>query len=115
MDDTLTLEDAMEELSSAEDFLDYFGVPYDASVVHVNRLHILQRFHDYLARNVPQMPEDEAAARTVYTEWLTRAYQDFVTSDALTEKVFAVFQTESLPDGGTSSFVSLEKVFKTEE
>lgn len=115
MDDTLTLEDAMEELSSAEDFLDYFAVPYDASVVHVNRLHILQRFHDYLARNVPQMPEDEAAARTIYTEWLTRAYQDFVTSDALTEKVFAVFQTESMPEGGTSSFVSLEKVFKTED
>ena len=115
MDDTLTLEDAMEELSSAEDFLEYFAVPYDASVVHVNRLHILQRFHDYLARNVPQMPEDEAAARALYTEWLTRAYQDFVTSDALTEKVFAVFQTESMPEGGTSSFVSLEKVFKTED
>jgi len=115
MDDTLTLEEAMEELSSAEDFLDYFSVPYDAAVVHVNRLHILQRFHDYLAKNVPQIPEDEAAARTIYTEWLTRAYQDFVSSDALTEKVFAVFQTQATPDGGTSSFVSLEKVFKTED
>ncbi len=114
MDDTLTLEDAMEELSSAEDFLDYFGVPYDPSVVHVNRLHILQRFHDYLARQVPQIPEDEAAARAVYTEWLTRAYQDFVASNAQAEKVFAVFQHQPTEDGGTSSFVSIDKVFKTD-
>ena len=50
MDDTLTLAEAMEDLVSAEDFLDYFAVPYDPAVVHVNRLHILQRFHDYLAK-----------------------------------------------------------------
>ena len=50
MEDTLTLAEAMEELVSAEDFLDYFAVPYDPAVVHVNRLHILQRFHDYLAK-----------------------------------------------------------------
>lgn len=113
MDDALNLEDAMEELSSAEDFLDYFGVPYDPSVVHVNRLHILQRFHDYLARQAPVMPEDEAAARTVYTEWLSRAYADFVDSNAQAEKVFAVFQHQPTADGGTSSFVSLDKVFRT--
>ena len=93
MDDTLTLAEAMEDLVSAEDFLDYFAVPYDPAVVHVNRLHILQRFHDYLTK-------------------LDRAYQDFVTSDSLTEKVFAVFQNVSKPDGGMSSFVSLDKVFR---
>jgi len=39
----------LDELESAEDFLDYFGVAYEPSVVHVNRLHILQRYHDYLS------------------------------------------------------------------
>ena len=43
-------EDDLEDLVSAEDFLEYFQVPYEASVVHVNRLHILQRFHDYIAK-----------------------------------------------------------------
>lgn len=114
MEESLTLEEAMEELSAAEDFLDYFGVAYDASVVHVNRLHILQRFHDYLAKQVPKMPEDEAEARALYTEWLNRAYQDFVDSNAQTEKVFAVFQHQPNEDGGTSSFVSLDKVFRSE-
>lgn len=85
------LELDLDELSSAEDFLDYFGIAYDASVVHVNRLHILQRFHDYLGKQ-GEMPQDEDAQRTVYSEWLSRAYQDFVASDAQTEKVFKVFK-----------------------
>ena len=42
------LDEELGELSSAEDFLDFFAVAFDPAVVHVNRLHILQRFHDYL-------------------------------------------------------------------
>jgi nitrogenase-stabilizing/protective protein len=87
--DELTLDEAMEELVSAEDFMDYFGIEYDIAVVQVNRLHILQRFHNYLAKAA--LSEDEAARRVVYTALLQQAYQDFVKSDALTEKVFKVF------------------------
>ena len=113
MDDTLTLDEALAELTSAEDFLGYFGVEYDAAVVQVNRLHILQRFHDYLARE----PEanavgDEVARAQVYRRLLRQAYEDFVKSDALTEKVFAVFHHSPLPEGGQSTFVPLDKVFK---
>lgn len=89
MNDELTLEEAMDELSSAEDFLNYFGIEFDPAIVQVNRLHILQRFHDYLAK--AQLPEFEEGQRAVYTTLLTQAYQDFVQSDALTEKVFKVF------------------------
>lgn len=84
------LELDLDELSSAEDFLEYFGVPYDAAVVHVNRLHILQRLHDYLDR-LDSLPGEEDALREAYTRWLTQAYADFVESDAQTEKVFRVF------------------------
>lgn len=80
----------LDELSSAEDFLDYFEVTYDPAVVHVNRLHILQRFHDYLDA-VEVMPDDDAGLQALYTEKLTKAYTDFVDSDAVTEKVFRVF------------------------
>lgn len=112
-DITLTLEEAMEELVSAEDFLDYFEVPYEPAVVHVNRLHILQRFHDYLAKQVPNLPPEEDQQRGIYRLWLERAYQDFVVSNSIKEKVFAVFQNQAQPDGGFSSFVSLDKVFRT--
>jgi nitrogenase-stabilizing/protective protein len=84
------LELDMDELSSAEDFLDYFEVEYDPSVVHVNRLHILQRFHDYMSK-VQNPPEDEKALFMLYADLLKSAYTDFVKSDAVTEKVFKVF------------------------
>ena len=90
----MTVEDfdlELSELESAEDFLDYFDVEYDPSVVQVNRLHILQRFHDYLA-GVNEMPGDTAKRRVLYADLLASAYQDFRTSDALTEKVFRVFR-----------------------
>lgn len=83
-------ESDLEELVSAEDFLDYFQVSYDPEVVQVHRLHILQRFHDYLARQ-DSLPETAGPRRALFAERLTRAYQDFVESDALTEKVFRVF------------------------
>jgi nitrogenase-stabilizing/protective protein len=81
----------MDELSSAEDFLEYFDVEYEPSVVHVNRLHILQRFHDYLDE-VENMPDNEDEKRVLYADMLRGAYEDFVKSDAVTEKVFKVFK-----------------------
>ena len=87
----MTLEEELEDLESAEDFLQYFQLQYDQSVVHVYRLHILQRFHNYLQQGADSMPEDETAKKAVYSKLLMRAYQDFVDSDAQTEKVFKVF------------------------
>jgi nitrogenase-stabilizing/protective protein len=88
----MSFEEEMEDLESAEDFLQYFGLEYDATVVHVNRLHILQRFHDYLSKGKDSIPEDETSKRAVYQQLLARAYHDFVESDAQTEKVFKVFK-----------------------
>lgn len=89
----MSFEEDLEELESAEDFLQYFELDYDPSVVHVNRLHILQRFHDYLQQGKDTLPEEEEAKKAVYTKLLARAYQDFVESDAQTEKVFKVFNS----------------------
>lgn len=85
-----TLDAELAELESAEDFLDYFGIEYDPHVVQVNRLHILQRFHDYLTRAEP-MPTAEELRRGLIAVLLERAYRDFLHSDARTEKVFRVF------------------------
>jgi nitrogenase-stabilizing/protective protein len=87
--------------SSAEDFLALLEVPYDPRVVAVNRLHILKRFHDYMARERVGQGEDAKPALQVL---LQRAYQDFVTSNAVTEKVFKVFQCQP----GRPAFVGLE-------
>ncbi|MDD5276275.1 MAG: nitrogenase-stabilizing/protective protein NifW [Methylovulum sp.] len=102
----MSFEEEMEEMESAEDFLQYFQLDYDQTVVHVNRLHILQRFHDYLQQGADSMPEDETAKRAVYSKLLLRAYQDFVESDAQTEKVFKVFHM----DEPQTAFVSLSDI-----
>lgn len=108
-DEELSLEDALDELESAEDFLLYFGVPFDAKVVHVNRLHIMQRYHDYLSQSDTSLEDhqgDEDALKAVYRALLTRAYQDFVESDALTEKVFKVFRMHE----PQTAFVSVDSL-----
>jgi nitrogenase-stabilizing/protective protein len=84
------LELDMDELSSAEEFLDYFKIAYEPSVVHVNRLHILQRFHNYMSE-IQDAPESEEELYVLYADLLKGAYEDFVKSDAITEKVFKVF------------------------
>ncbi len=88
-DDTLDL--ALDELTSAEDFLNYFGIDYDPAVVQVNRLHILQRFHDLLAGLDLQHPESMTQAAAL----LNDAYNTFVHSNAQNEKVFRVFQRQT--------------------
>lgn len=101
--DTHDFVDELDDLVSAEDFLDYFDIPYDERVVKVNRLHILQRFHNYLA--AAAMPQEADAQRAVYLESLTQAYQDFVNSDARTEKVLKIYQKSS-----GLSFVPVDKL-----
>jgi len=104
----MSLDDELEALESAEDFMNFFELDYEPSVVHVNRLHILQRFHDYLSQGAEAMPEDDTAKMAVYKRLLTQAYQDFVESDALTEKVFKVFHRHEPQE----TFVSVDAIVK---
>jgi nitrogenase-stabilizing/protective protein len=82
----------LKTLSSAEDFLQYFGVPFDQAVVNVSRLHILKRFFQYLRQEKDIDQSDELQMFTAYRNLLVKAYGDFVTSTPAQEKVFKVFQ-----------------------
>jgi len=84
------IKQALGQLSSAEEFLNFLGVEFDQHVVNVNRLHILKRFNQYLARHT--FSSGDEAIKAEYKMLLERAYHDFVKSDAVTEKVFKVFQ-----------------------
>ena len=107
----LTLMEELEELSSAEDFLDFFDIEYEPKVVFVNRLHIMQRFHDYLSKEGDALPTEDQddALRAVYKQLLARAYQDFVESDAVTEKVFKVFHMHE----PQTTFVPLDQLLES--
>lgn len=82
----------LKALSSANEFLDFFGIDYEPSVVDVNRLHILKRFYQYLHKADGLQGLDEVEMFRRYRALLLQAYQDFTTSTAAREKVFKVFQ-----------------------
>lgn len=110
-EEELSLDEALEELSSAEDFLVYFDIPFEASVVQVNRLHIMQRFHDYIDQSSDAMENyqgNDAAMAAAYKALLLRAYTDFVESNAITEKVFKVFKMQEQKN----DFVSMDSLLE---
>ena len=85
--------DHITKLSSAEDIFTYLLMPYDEEVLNVSRLHIMKRFGGYLnGADFAGLTEDETfvAARAE----LKRAYEDFLASTPLKEKVFKVFKDE---------------------
>ena len=85
---TTALLDELAEMTSAKNFLNCFFIAFDPAVVQVNRLHILKRFHDYLRQTSPTDWDG-------YAGCLKQAYQDFVHSNAQTEKVFKVFHRQA--------------------
>jgi nitrogenase-stabilizing/protective protein len=87
-----SLTQRLKQLSSAEDFLGFFGLPFDERVVEVNRLHILKRFYQYLHKSEGLAGLEDVALFRRYRELLAQAYQDFVTSTPAREKVFKVFR-----------------------
>jgi len=87
-----TLAMKLKQLSDAEEFLDFFGVAYEQSVVNVNRLHILKRFYQYMRKENALDEFDEVETYKRLRTLLTSAYTDFVHSNAAQEKVFKVFQ-----------------------
>jgi len=82
----------MATFSAAEEFLNFFQVEYDEAVVHVNRLHILKRFNQYLRATPGTDTMDDATLRATCRDLLIKAYGDFVRSTPAQEKVFKVFQ-----------------------
>jgi nitrogenase-stabilizing/protective protein len=84
----MTVLEQLAKLSSAEDYFRFLGVSYDPAVLNVARLHILRRMGDNLRE--AGMEPDEAKARAYFRAHLERAYQDFVKSTPIKERVFKV-------------------------
>lgn len=86
------LAEELDRLESAEAFFEYFGLAYDPHTLNVSRLHILKRFNQYLSQAGGIDASDPALARGRCRVLLARAYEDFVASSGIEQKVFRVFQ-----------------------
>lgn len=109
----ISLPSELQDLETAEDFLDHFQVPYDTAVINRMRLHVLQRFHDYLDK-AEEEPADDAERDALLKSYLSRAYDDFLKSDPLTERVFKVLRDAANPQEekqpGSTVFVPLDSI-----
>jgi nitrogenase-stabilizing/protective protein len=97
---TMSALDDLARLSSAEDFFTHLGVAFDPAVVRVSRLHILRRMGQYL-RGLEQdgafagKSDDEIKA--LCAEHLAQAYQDFVESTPIEQRLFKVHKDAVAP------------------
>ncbi|MBF2014877.1 MAG: nitrogenase-stabilizing/protective protein NifW [Rivularia sp. T60_A2020_040] len=79
-------------LVNAEDYFKFFQIPYDQKMVNVNRLHILQKFSEYIKEiDADNSQLDDSQRLSKYREALEKAYQVFIESTPQQEKLFKVF------------------------
>ena len=82
-----------QQIVDAEDYFKFFDLPYEQTVVNVNRLHILSQFSKYIQeidQNNPDLNQSDKLAQ--YHAALEKAYQVFLESTPQQEKLFKVFK-----------------------
>ncbi|QBR71970.1 nitrogenase stabilizing/protective protein NifW [Beijerinckiaceae bacterium] len=89
----MSVIDDLGQLSAAEEFFVFLDVPFDATVVQVARLHILRRMGQYIKGSqidgsFEGLPDAEI--RSLCRTHLEQAYQDFVKSSPIQERLFKV-------------------------
>jgi nitrogenase-stabilizing/protective protein len=92
----MSILETLRRLSAAEEFFELLEVPYDPQRVRVVRLHILRRLGEYLASaDLEGRPDEEV--RDACRAHLARAYDDFVRSSPIEERVFKVLKDAVAP------------------
>jgi nitrogenase-stabilizing/protective protein len=84
--------DEFKKLVDAEEFFQFFNLPYDQKFVNVNRLHILKKFSQFMREvdeNSPDLKPEEKLEQ--YAIALQKAHDVFVESTPQEQKLFKVF------------------------
>lgn len=82
----------ISKLSSAEDFFDYFNLNYDENIIKPYRLHILKKFRLYMDEELSKNPEEQCMYN-ILRECLRKAYEDFVVSSPIQQRLFKVHKS----------------------
>jgi len=84
--------DKFNQIVDAEEYFDFFQLPYDQKVVNVNRLHILKKFSQFIKEIDENYTDISSSDRlNKYREALEKAYQVFLKSTPQEQKLFKVF------------------------
>lgn len=80
------------QIVNAEDYFNFFQLSYNPQVVNVNRLHILQKFSQYIKEIDASGNLNEEDRLSEYRVALQKAYEVFLTSTPGEQKLFKVFR-----------------------
>lgn len=84
--------DKFKKISDAEEYFEFFELPYDPHFVNINRLHILKKFSQYMEEVDEASPDlSKQDKLNLYRIALKRAYDVFLSSTPLEQKLFKVF------------------------
>lgn len=87
--------DKFNRLVDTEEYFEFFQLDYDPQVVFVNRLHILKQFSRYIQEIDANNPETSKLEKLdLYRQALQQAYELFLSSTPLEQKLFKVFQSK---------------------
>jgi nitrogenase-stabilizing/protective protein len=88
---TMSVLEDLQKLKDAEDFLNYFKIEYDDKVVKPYRLHILKKFSLYVKEVIENHEHlDDEKLYDLLREGLMKAYETFLHSDPIKERLFSV-------------------------
>ncbi|WP_026731062.1 nitrogenase-stabilizing/protective protein NifW [Fischerella sp. PCC 9605] len=82
-----------QKLTQAEEYFEFFQLPYEQKIVSINRLHILKKFSQYIQEideNYTVLSAEDRLNK--YCEALEKAYQVFLESTPQEQKLFKVFK-----------------------
>jgi len=103
---SVNMLDRLNKASAAEEFFQLLDVAYDPKLLNVARLHILRRMGQYLvSEDFAGVSNDDVAERCKAV--LEQAYNDFVVSSPLDQRVFKVLKDAVAPPKPKQNFVPL--------
>jgi len=102
--DWFTSLDGVEELESAEAFLDFFGIPYEAAQVRSKRLHIMHHFNQQIKNASSERCMNEQDRFLLAKTLLADSYRIFHHQDVKSNSTLGVYNRL------TPSFVAMSKL-----
>ena len=102
--DWFTSLDGVEELESAEAFLDFFGIPYEAAQVRSKRLHIMHHFNQQIKNANSERCMNEQDRFLLAKTLLAESYRNFHHQDVKSNSTLGVYNSL------TPSFVAMSKL-----
>ncbi|MFT8321322.1 MAG: nitrogenase-stabilizing/protective protein NifW [Bacillus sp. (in: firmicutes)] len=86
------MKNPLKELYDAEDFFEFFHVPYHPEILNVSRMYILKTFRTYLQeKGYLEADSTDKEVWNVQRALLIRAYREFVKPTPLRQKFFPTF------------------------